>query len=36
VVGLVAGFLIYVVLVMISPMREAAEAEAAMPAGEMA
>jgi NCS1 family nucleobase:cation symporter-1 len=36
VVGLVAAFLVYVVLVMISPMRESTEAESAMPAGEMA
>jgi NCS1 family nucleobase:cation symporter-1 len=36
VVGLVAAFLIYMVLTMISPMRESVEAERPMPAGEMA
>ena len=36
VVGLVAAFLVYVILVMVSPMRESAEQETAMPAGEMA
>jgi NCS1 family nucleobase:cation symporter-1 len=36
VVGLVAAFLTYVILVMISPMRESVETEQPMPAGEMA
>jgi NCS1 family nucleobase:cation symporter-1 len=36
VVGLVAGFLIYVILTMIAPMRESTEEELPMPAGEMA
>jgi NCS1 family nucleobase:cation symporter-1 len=36
VVGLVAAFLLYWVLTIISPMREAAEAEMPMPAGEAA
>lgn len=36
VVGLVAGFLIYGILTMISPVRESTDAETPMPAGEMA
>jgi NCS1 family nucleobase:cation symporter-1 len=36
VVGLVAGFLIYVILTMVAPMRESTEAEQPMPASEMA
>jgi NCS1 family nucleobase:cation symporter-1 len=36
VVGLVVAFLVYVILVMVSPMSESMEEEQAMPAGEMA
>jgi len=36
VVGLVAAFLVYVILTIVSPMRESVEADQAMPAGEMA
>jgi len=36
VVGLVAGFLLYVIFTMISPMRESVDTEQAMPASEMA
>jgi NCS1 family nucleobase:cation symporter-1 len=36
VVGLIAAFLAYVILTIVSPMRESVEADQAMPAGEMA